>query len=54
MPVATLTKPTNNKEYQYKFILNIPGELDLKVEIRDRNENILAFSSQSVEVKRNP
>ena len=54
MPVATLTKPTSNNEYQYKFILNIPGEVNLKVEIRNQNENILAFSSKSVEVKGNP
>ena len=54
MPVATLTKSINNNEYQYEFILNIPGELNLKVEIRDQNENILASSSKTVEVKRNP
>jgi penicillin-binding protein 1A len=54
MPIATLTQPTNTNEYQYKFILNLPGEVNLKVEIQDNNGNILATSSKFIQVKTNP
>lgn len=54
MPIAALTHPTSNNEYQYKFILNIPGEVNLKAEIQDQSGNVLAISSKFIEVKINP
>jgi len=54
MPIAALTHPTNGNEYQYKFILNIPGEVNVKAEIQDQSGNVLAISSKFIEVKINP
>jgi len=54
LPIAALTYPTNDNEYQCKFILNLPGEVYVKAEIQDQSGNVLAISSKFIEVKINP
>jgi penicillin-binding protein 1A len=54
LPIAVLTHPTNGNEYQCKFILNLPGEVNVKAEIQDQSGNVLAISSKFIEVKINP